>query len=101
MPGYLNKSQVPPIVCLRSIIKRDLSAHSVLMRHAQPTPDNPAPTTTTSKCSELASAKHLVTMDGDENLRPHLGKIPGRRRRLVPIIGLFASVSPLDYLAQK
>jgi len=48
MPGYLNRSQVPPTLSLPSRIKKDLFGHDFLRLYPAAMPDIPAPTTTTS-----------------------------------------------------
>ena len=48
IPGYLNKSHVPPILFLPSKIKNDLLGHFRLRWHAAPIPDIPAPIIITS-----------------------------------------------------
>src|SRR3954452_20410371 len=51
MPGYRNRSHVPPIVSRPSKIAKDLPGRVVLSWQAAPTPDRPAPTISTSRCS--------------------------------------------------
>src|SRR3954467_317171 len=48
MPGYRNRSQVPPMASRASRIAKDLSGHSIVRWQPAPMPDSPAPTTRTS-----------------------------------------------------
>jgi len=48
MPGYLNRSHVPPISFLPSRITKDFFGHDFLKLYPAAIPDIPAPTTTMS-----------------------------------------------------
>src|SRR5918992_6305459 len=50
-PGYRNRSQVPPIEPRASRIAYDLPGRSVSRWQPAPTPERPAPTIRTSRCS--------------------------------------------------
>src|ERR1700712_94325 len=51
MPGYRNRSQVPPLVPRDSTTAYDRPGASVVRWHAAPIPESPAPTIRTSTCS--------------------------------------------------
>ena len=53
IPGYLNKSQVPPKLSLPSKIRYFLSGHFILRCAPAPMPEIPEPTISTSKISSF------------------------------------------------
>src|SRR5436305_4857628 len=65
MPGYRNRSHVPPIVSRPSKIAKVLPGSVVFSWQAAPTPDRPAPTISTSRCSVaagIAAGRSLVAV---------------------------------------
>ena len=64
MPGYLKRSQVPPLFARASRIAYDLPGSSVWSRYAAPMPDKPAPTIRTSRCSVLISSDSVSIVWG-------------------------------------
>src|SRR4051794_39737433 len=63
MPGYRNRSQVPPIASRPSRIAYDRPADSISRWHAAPIPDSPAPTMSTSTCSGSISAEVSLRLE--------------------------------------
>src|SRR5215213_7037590 len=53
MPGYRNRSHVPPIAWRPSSMTKLFVGHSIFRWQAPPTPDSPAPTIMTSTCSTV------------------------------------------------
>src|SRR5688572_15870342 len=53
MPGYLKRSQVPPLAARLSGIATLLPGRRVRSWHAAPMPESPAPTIRTSTCSVI------------------------------------------------
>ena len=65
IPGYLNRSQVPPMLSRRSKIPTLFCGHARLKCTAALIPEIPAPTTTTSKCSTDLPAFMLNRADSN------------------------------------
>ena len=63
MPGYLNKSQVPPMRGRPSRMVNDVLGHCAFKWQAALRPEMPAPTITTEKCSTDGFTLKLVELN--------------------------------------
>src|SRR3954454_14146524 len=63
IPGYRNRSHVPPMEPRLSTIANDLSGHFCVRWQAAPMPDSPAPTIRTSTCSAVTTPEDNVARD--------------------------------------